>query len=415
MSFFFTGRRLVKILDVLEKQHEFFTYLFNTEQDPFFKTSSIETELCNILRTTVSPDIAVLFVVTPSYASAKKENVWNAIYERIGSPITNPYRFANINSHQHWRLDDQVRRMLSEDVREALPKNFERDDYGLAENLQAGAPNRSPRRLITAHGTTSGRYLYDEILYSPTARAMAGTKERVAEVYHSPAQGELRRPVRFRSNHSRPQKYCNNSKTSSNEDNVCVVDNINTSNLQRSHCSLCGIIKEINAAVAGTRIGVASCRLDRDELNWMPEYAGKRFETLWPLIQRSNVNCQPPGDYRLAWDGLAIHTMNFLELHREEERRAQSTILLHFLRTGALISEARNTYAEDYSILSDLTWDLSSRLAGLNRKDGPQLETSQWEYSLPTPPLFPPWKSKGNGRQTSCDNGSPRPTRDREI
>ncbi|KAI1454749.1 hypothetical protein F4805DRAFT_438323 [Annulohypoxylon moriforme] len=141
------------------------------------------------------------------YDYKTRRRVWNSIYKRIEAPVGNPYRFTHISSHLHVRLDDHVKSLLSEELKNALPRNMDPCDYSLPKKVQDGAPNRSPRRSpkTTAGTVIPGTYANDDIIYSPTAQAATRPRAPVSEVYHTLPQGELRRPTKISNSPRQPQ------------------------------------------------------------------------------------------------------------------------------------------------------------------------------------------------------------------
>ncbi|KAI1089947.1 hypothetical protein F5B19DRAFT_465287 [Rostrohypoxylon terebratum] len=209
-----TGKRLVNVLDTMDYHHELLKQVFTAEQDPFQELKEVFEELCHKLRQTVSPEVQKLFVTSPTkqdhlhFDYQTRRRVWDSIYKRIEAPIGNPYRFTNISSHRHIRLDDQVRGLLSEEVRNRLPTNMDDRDRILPKKVQASSPGNTPRRSgnSASDRVIPGSYANDDIIHSPTAQATARPRAPISEVYDSPLQGELLRPTKIGSSTQRAQE-----------------------------------------------------------------------------------------------------------------------------------------------------------------------------------------------------------------
>ncbi|KAI2463526.1 hypothetical protein F4781DRAFT_440487 [Annulohypoxylon bovei var. microspora] len=379
LNMMLTGKRLVSVLDIMDYHHKFLKELFTAEHDLFLNVSDRFAAVSQKLRTDVSPEIEKLFVTAPTdknafyYDYQTRRRVWDSIYDRIEGPVGNPYRFANISSHRHVRLDDYVRSLLGDEVEKSLPTNMDACNYGLPKEVRAGASNRYPHRSTTsaAGRVVPGAYANDDIIHSPTAAAAAGARPPVSEVYHSARQGELRRPIKvskleqekqFVSEPYLPQNNPNAIKAFQDEESESDDSDWNGDDKRPSFhkidCHLCSHFKSINIMVAAARINVARGAVDAHSVAGVPRLAAARvgdFRANMRQMEKSQAvrdRSYDPDDTR-NWPQVADLMCDFLDQHKLEHKLARNAVMKNFLRTSFVRGDRDNQYLEDQEGFAD--------------------------------------------------------------
>lgn len=420
-----TGKRLVNVLDTMDHHHVLLKHIFTTQQDPFEDLRAVFKSLCQKLCENVSPEVEKLFVTS----STKEDNlhfdyqtrrrVWDSIYKRIEAPIGNPYRFTNISSHRHVRLDDQVRSLLSEEVKNKLPTNMDGRDGSLPKKVQASAPDRTSSRSATPSSdrVIPGSYANDDIIHSPTAQATTRPRAPMSEVYDSPPQGELRRPTKIggstrraqESNHrqskrmplgTQPQtpenrKPLKHRKSHRLQDSDCQSDNetpstssttsvvsvvdttsddtdwdeyANVASQHREDCSLCRHYKIVNTLVTDARAASARGLMSKKQRKNATLLAAARvrdFERVKDLMKKWGATKDPaydPADTRL-WSEIADLMYDLLCENEQAEKKAMADLLENFRVTTFVPEDRDNHYYEENHLACPIVKELQIALA----------------------------------------------------